>query len=174
MVAPTVEGLGSKLGALLFQFPPHDELAAPAFAAELQQFLSRLPRGVPYAVELRNPGLLTAAYANALRETGAVHTHNVWGEMPNLQDQARLIPPVARKPLIVRWMMRPGDSYAEAGKRFSPFSQLTRPDHVIRGQISSLVAKALAHGVPALVFVNNKAEGCAPLSIAELARILRG
>jgi hypothetical protein len=125
---------------------------------------------VPYAVELRNPELLTPAYARTLEHAGAVHAHNVWGSMPSVLAQARLIPPSARKPLIVRWLMRSGDDYEGARSRFMPFSRLAEPDFRNREDIATLIAKALAHEVPALVLVNNKAEGCAPESIFELAR----
>ena len=172
VIGPTLEGLKEKLGALLFQFSPQEVVQPAAFADELQGFLEGLPRGVPYAVELRNPLLLTTAYASALQAGGAVHTHNVWGNMPPILQQARSIPPVARKPLLVRWMMRRGESYADAGSRFSPFSRLVEHDHANRAQIARLVAKALAHDVPAFVFVNNKAEGCAPASIELLAQAI--
>jgi uncharacterized protein YecE (DUF72 family) len=172
VVAPVVGGLGDKLGVLLFQFPPQDASEPLAFAERLQAFLERLPRGVPYAVELRNPELLSKAYANALQATGAVHAHNVWGAMPSVLAQARCVPPVARKPLVVRWMMRRGDSYEEAGVRFRPFSRLVEPDAANRADIAALIGKALAHQVPCFVLVNNKAEGCAPASIVELARAI--
>ena len=41
-----------------------------------------------------------------------------------------------------------------------------------RRDIATLIAKALAHEVPAFVVVNNKAEGCAPASIVELAKTI--
>jgi uncharacterized protein YecE (DUF72 family) len=170
VVGPVVEGLGKSLAVLLFQFPPQDAREPRAFAERLATFLERLPKGVPYAVELRNPELLTPAYARALEQTGAVHAHNVWGSMPSVLTQARSIPPVARRPLIVRWLMRPGDDYEGARSRFLPFSRLAEPDLGNRDDIASLVAKALAHDVPAFVLVNNKAEGCAPESLFELAR----
>jgi hypothetical protein len=127
---------------------------------------------VPYAVELRNPELLTPAYAGALEATGAVHAHNVWGSMPSVLAQARLIPPAARRPLVVRWLMRKGDDYEGARSRFLPFSRLAEPDATNREDIATLLGKALAHHVPCFVLVNNKAEGCAPLSIFELGRAL--
>jgi len=171
VVAPCVEGLGSKLGAILFQFPPQDLGATSStFAARLAAFLQRLPRGVTYAAEIRNSELLTPAYASALAETGAVHAHNVWGNMPSVLQQARLIPPPARRPLIVRWLMRRGDDYEGARSRFQPFSRLVEPDLPNRRDIATLIAKALAHDVPAFVVVNNKAEGCAPATLVELAR----
>lgn len=170
VVGPSVAGLGAKLGAILFQFPPQDVGHPSAFADQLSGFLRRLPRGVSYAVELRNAELFTPAYASALESAGAVHAHNVWGNMPSVLQQARLIAPVARRPLIVRWLMRRGDDYEGARSRFLPFSRLVEPDLPSRRDIATLIAKALAHDVPAFVVVNNKAEGSAPASIIELAR----
>ena len=170
VVGPSAQGLGPKLGAILFQFPPQDVGDPSAFAEKLAGFLQRLPRGVSYAVEIRNAELLTPGYASALASAGAVHAHNVWGNMPSVLQQARLIPPAARRPLIVRWLMRRGDDYEGARSRFLPFSRLVEPDLANRRDIATLLAKALAHDVPAFVVVNNKAEGCAPASIIELAR----
>jgi len=172
VVAACALGLRSKLGALLFQFPPQALGEPGAFADRLQAFLERLPRGVSYAVELRNTELFTPAYARALACSGAVHAHNVWGSMPSVLTQARLIPPVARKPLIVRWLMRPGDDYEGARSRFLPFTRLAEPDLASRDDIATLIGKALAHQVPAFVLINNKAEGSAPASVFELARAI--
>jgi len=174
VIASCVPALGKKLGAILFQFPPQDLGHPLRFAERLQAFLERLPRGVPYAVELRNPELLTPTYARALTESGALHAHNAWGAMPSVLAQARLIPPSARKPLIIRWLMRRGDSYEAARTRYLPFDRLAEPDLSTRAELAALLGKALAHDVPAFVLVNNKAEGCAPASIVELARALAG
>ena len=172
VVTPCTLGLGKKLAALLFQFPPQEAGDPGAFADRLQAFLERLPRGVPYAIELRNPELLTPAYARALAASGALHAHNAWGAMPSVLTQARLIPPPARRPLFVRWLMRRGDGYEAARSRFLPFNRLAEPDLATRADIATLVSKALAHDVPAFVLVNNKAEGSAPASIVELARAI--
>jgi uncharacterized protein YecE (DUF72 family) len=170
VVAPAVEGLGSKLGALLFQFPPQDAGDPRRFAAELHAFLARLPRGVPIAVELRNAELLTLDYAAALTDTGVVHCHNVWGQMPALLTQAKRLPAATRRPLVVRWLMRRGLDYETARVRYAPFDRLAEPDPLNREAIAMLVAKAAHFDVPALVLVDNKAEGCSPESVVALAR----
>jgi len=173
VVGPTVEGLGGKAGPLLFQFPPQPLDDAPqAFAERLHGFLRRLPRGPAYAVELRNAELLTPEYGAALLDAGALHCHNVWSAMPPLLQQARAIPPGARRPLLVRWLLRAGDNYEAAGQRYQPFDRLREEDPQSRTAIATLVAKAHAHGVPALITVNNTAEGCAPDGIALLAEEL--
>jgi len=169
VVAAATEGLGSKLGALLFQFPPQEAGEPGAFADELHAFLSRLPGGIPYAVEIRNAALLTPAYAAALEDCGAVHCHNGWTAMPPVLAQARQIPPAARRPLVVRWLLPQGLAYEDAVRHYAPFDRIVTEDPASRVALATLVAKASMHGVPGLVIVDNKAEGCAPESIVRLA-----
>lgn len=173
VVGPVQTALGDKLGALLFQFPPaRDSEDAAAFASELGAFLSRLPAGVTYAVELRQSGLLTPAYAQVLADNGAVHCHNAWSGMPPVLAQAKQVLPAARNPLIVRWLLAPGERYEDARDRFRPFDRITREDVPVRSAIARLVAKAAARGVPSLVLINNKAEGSAPASAFRLAQAI--
>lgn len=170
VVEPARRGLGEKLGAILFQFPPAVlEQTPEAFAGALGAFLSRLPRGVTYAVELRVPDLFRAAYGEALAQAGAVHCHNAWSGMPPVLEQARQLPAATRSPLIVRWLLAPGEVYADARDRFRPFDRITREDLPVRSAIARLVSKAAAHGVESMVLINNKAEGCAPESAFRLA-----
>ncbi|MFT3925996.1 MAG: DUF72 domain-containing protein [Myxococcales bacterium] len=169
VLGPCVRGLGSKLGVVLFQFSPEESEPPGVFAERLRDFLRRLPREVPCAVELRNPQLFDRAYAQALADAGALHCHNVWGAMPSALKQASRIPPSARKPLVIRWLMREGDSYQDAEARCAPFDRIVREDEENRLLLARLVAKAHAHDVPAYVLVDNKAEGSAPHSIVRLA-----
>jgi uncharacterized protein YecE (DUF72 family) len=173
VVQPLANTLGPKLGAVLFQFSPAREAPEPqAFADELAAFLSKLPRGIPYAVELRDARTFTPAYADALVEGGAVHCHNAWSAMPDVLSQAKLMPPAARRPLIVRWLLARRERYDDMRQRYHPFDRITREDVPVRAAIARLVAKAAAHAVPALVTINNKAEGCAPESAFRLARAI--
>jgi uncharacterized protein YecE (DUF72 family) len=172
VVAPALEGLGPKLGVVMFQFPPQDVGTGQGFAARLGAFLSALPQGPTYAVELRNADLVSPAYGEALAAAGAVHVHSVWSSMPSIAEQARRLPPATRRPLFVRWLFPRGDSYEAAGARYEPFSRLVDEDGASRAAVADLVTRALAHDVPAIVTVDNKAEGCAPESITRLAREL--
>jgi uncharacterized protein YecE (DUF72 family) len=167
VIAAMAEGLGDTLGAALFQFPPQDTSDPRRFAERLHTFLRGLPQGIPVAVELRNRALFTADYGAVLADTGAVHCHNAWSAMPSVLDQARALPAATRKNLIVRWLLKPGDDYAEAEQRCAPYHRIVAADPGRRGEIAQLVVKAHQHGVPALVLIDNKAEGSAPWS-AEL------
>jgi uncharacterized protein YecE (DUF72 family) len=172
VVGPFVEGLGAKGGALLFQFPPHAVDDPEAFAGELHAFLTRLPKGVVYAVEIRNAELFVPAYSNALEDAGAVHCHNVWTRMPTLTAQAKRISPRARRPFVLRWLLRPNDTYERANARYSPFSRVVEQDETTLTLAASILAKVHLHGIEAFVLVDNKAEGCAPESVARLARAI--
>lgn len=172
VVPPIVEGLGAKLGVILFQFPPQDAGGPAVFARRLDEFLRRLPRGPTYAVELRTAALLGPGYGDALAAAGAVHCHNVWTAMPSPTQQARLLPAATRRPLMLRWLLRWGDPYESAQARFDPFDRLREEDAANRGGVAGLVTRAHRHGVPAIVTVDNKAEGCAPQSVFRLARVI--
>jgi uncharacterized protein YecE (DUF72 family) len=171
VVAPYVEGLGEKGGALLFQFAPQDLGGPERFAADLYTFLSALPRGPVYAVELRNRELVTADYADALAAVGACHCHNVLPRMPDIRAQAHLADPAHSAPwTIIRWMLATGMTYETAGRAYAPFNRMMAPDPAARRAVADLARDARAAGRPFLCTVNNNAEGSAPLSIEELAR----
>jgi len=170
VVAPFVDGMGAEAGALLFQFAPQD-LGTPArFAKRLETFLGALPRGVVYAVELRNREQLTAAYGDALAAVGACHCHNVHPRMPDIRAQAALVGSQRGPMTIIRWLLGPGMTYEEAGRRYAPFNRLAAPDPGNRRAVAELAREALAAGRTFLCTINNNAEGSAPLSAVELAK----
>jgi uncharacterized protein YecE (DUF72 family) len=175
VVEPYIEGLQKKGGVLLFQFAPQDfaALGGPAaFTDALGEFFSGLPRGPRYAVEIRNRECITADYGEVLRELGIGHCAVVYPRMPAIETQSRII--AATKPsfVVARWMLQPKLNYTSAVKRYAPFATLRDPDIPRREALARLVRQALAADVPALVIVNNKAEGCAPESIRALARAI--
>lgn len=172
VVAPFVEGLGAKAGVLLFQFAPMRvvQLGGSArFAERLHAFLSALPRGPLYAVEIRNTSLLTRRYAEAVHAAGACHCINAIGSMPEPVTQWRVTDGGQAPALVVRWMLARHLRYEGARDRYAPFDRIVEPDPRTCQSIAALVRRASAAGQPAYVVVNNKAEGSAPLTVARLA-----
>jgi uncharacterized protein YecE (DUF72 family) len=172
VVRPMLDGLGEKAGLLLFQFPP----MAPslvggksAFLQALHKFLTSLPKGPVYAVELRTPAFLTDGYADVLEETKVTHCYNVHPAMSPLKRQFAVVPPYFQRALVVRWMLHSGMEYEAAKERYRPFDRLVDEDPVARGQIATTVLDVTVAERPAFVIANNKAEGSAPLSLTLLA-----
>jgi uncharacterized protein YecE (DUF72 family) len=173
VVGPMLEGLGDKAGALVFQFAPQDLGAPLDFIERLFHFLEALPREGRYAVEIRNRQVLRPQYALALADAGASHCFTVHPRMPPLRVQWEKTSGVAwapEAPLVLRWMLRPGQTYDGARRRYEPFNQLVDPDPDNRRAVAELIRRATDSGREAFVTVNNKAEGSAPLTIFELAR----
>lgn len=175
VVGPFIEGLGSKAGPLLFQFPPQNVQAVGGpkrFVERLHGFLKGLPRGPLYAVELRNSELLTSAYCDALVDVGAVHCFNVHPSMPPIHEQYQLAQVTAGPGLVVRWMLHPNQRYEAARSRYEPFDRIVDEDPASRLAIAEMCLDADAADRLAVVIVNNKAEGSSPLTIGKLAERL--
>jgi uncharacterized protein YecE (DUF72 family) len=171
-IGPCMEGLGEKTGAMVFQFPPLGRAftARPhAFAERLEAFLSALPRGPLYAVELRDHALVTPAYRGALAAAGAHHCLGLHPRMPVASEQARQTGLDHSGPLIVRWNLHAGFAYEVAKARYAPFTRLVDEDITNRVSLARLCLDAAARGQPAFVIANNKAEGSAPLTLIRLA-----
>lgn len=171
VVRPFVEGLGE--GVLLFPFSPQAELTQRAFdfPGQLDRFLSALPRGRwRYAVEVRNASLLTPRFADVLEARGVLPCLVGWAGMPSVVEQAHLTRALMRPERVVRWMLHPGLAYEDAKANYAPFTVLKAPDPAGREAVVEVIRGAKA----AWVVVNNKAEGCAPLSISALAERLVG
>lgn len=172
-VAPCVEGLGPKAGALVFQFSPlgRSIVRDPArFAARLHRFLDALPPGPLYAVELRDAGLLGAPLAAALGATRARYCFGVHSRMPDIGAQASALAGLTPGPLVARWNLHAGYAYGAAKAHYAPFDRLVDEDPATRGALAERCLATLSAGHPAFVIANNKAEGSAPLSLIELAR----
>lgn len=175
VIEPVLEGLRNKAGPILFQFPPlgREQTNNPRrFAEDLYRFLHRLPEGPLYAVEVRNPELLTYDFAQALHHGGARPVLSVHPKLPDFSEQRRLLAEIAEGPLVVRWMLRPDRRYEQAKADFAPFNQLQAPDRIHRELIADACRQTLANDQPIYVIANNKAEGSSPLSLQRLAQLL--
>lgn len=173
VVGPAVEGLGDTLGPIVFQFSPERSRDADdslRFAERLERFLTALPRGPLYAVELRTRAFLTPQYADVLGRSGAVHCLNVHPSMPSLAEQWARIAIEDGRAVVVRWMLGAGMKYEEARARYAPFNRLVDEDPETRGEIAERSIAAAMRDIPVYVVANNKAEGSAPITLFALAR----
>jgi uncharacterized protein YecE (DUF72 family) len=172
VVCPFIEGLGAKGGPLVFQFTPLGRMLGKdpsRFIGRLHDFLTALPKGPWYAVEVRDPEVLNEEYVQALLDAGATHCLNVHARMPGVAQQAEVAAKTLTERVAVRWMLHAGMEYEEAKDRYAPFTKLVDEDPDSREAIAGISLKASRSGAEAIVIANNKAEGCAPETLRKLA-----
>ena len=88
--------------------------------------------------------------------------------------QAEFIPADAAPFAVIRLLMPPGNRYEERREALAPFNRLSEPDEGMRREVAALALMAAAKNRPVYILVNNKAEGCSPLTIRAIAEILAG
>lgn len=177
MVGPFLEVFRDHTGPFILQMPPAPRELSPQpvdFAGKLDRFLSALPKGARYAVELRDPKLLTPEYVGVLAARGAAHVYNYVTAMPMPEEQAAAVPAETASFTVIRLLLAPGTRYNDRREEFSPFDKIAAPDLEMRRQVVALARAGVSLGRDVFVLVNNKAEGCSPLTIRALAELLAG
>lgn len=175
VLGPMQAHFAEHIGPFVFEFQTiarTAKLGAADFAMRLDAFFGQLPRGVTYAVELRNQEYLGPEYFAVLRTHGVAHLFNSWTRMPTIGEQFLLHDAITADFLVARALLRPGRSYSTAVDAFAPYDHVQDENPELRGDLAALAKAALELRVPAYLIVNNRAEGCAPLTITAVARQL--
>jgi len=166
-----LEPFRNQIAAVIFEFgtfsrASYDRLRD--FLADLDAFLERIPQGVRYGVEIRNPDLLRPEYFECLRRHGVAHVYNAWTRMPPLARQAAIPEAATAGFTLVRALLGRGRSYEQAVKEFSPYSEIKDPNEEARAALRAIITQSIEWRQPAFVFVNNRFEGNAPETIEAL------
>lgn len=174
VIAPFREKIGPVM--LEFsQFYPGMISSGSEFTERLDKFFSEIPeiKDFQLAVEIRNAGWLKPPYFQMLQSHGVSHVFNSWTRMPTLEDQLSVTKDFRFKCYPARLLLRPGMKYEAAVEAYSPYDKIQDEQPETRNAAASLIERALEMGVPAFVFVNNRCEGSAPLTIDGILEILR-
>lgn len=181
-VLPCLDGLGPKLGVLVFQISPLPwsvlqdtatlwrQLAA--VLASTRAALQHAPQ-VIVAVEVRDPLLLSPELAQVLKAHGATYCLGLHGKMPPIEPQLVFLRQLWPTPLVCRWNLNHSFGpfgYQAAQEKHRPFNALVSADTHTRAILARTVRGITGAGQPAFVTISNDAEGCAPLSILRLAQ----
>lgn len=168
------EAIRPQVGLLMFEFSRFyktDYEHGRDFVAALDTFLGRLPKGWPYAVEMRNQHWLQPDYFACLARHGVTHVFNSWSAMPSVSEQMAL-PGSRPNPALVaaRFLLKPGRSYEEAVKTFQPYDQTREVNEEARAAGVFLLKEGKAAGPSrkTFIFVNNRLEGNALETIAAM------
>jgi uncharacterized protein YecE (DUF72 family) len=146
-------------------FPKKTYSQPREFLADLDRFLSQLPREFRYSVEIRNPEYLGGEYFGCLRSYGVAHVFNAWTRAPELEMQLRMPEAFTADFAVCRALLRRGRSYEEAVNLFSPYEEIKDSNPEGRRALRDLIAHARGNRQAAFIFVNNRFEGSAPLTI---------
>ncbi len=138
------------------------------FLDRLDPFLSGLPREFRYAVEIRNPEFLEKDYFACLRGHGVAHVYNAWSRMPELRYQMAIPDSVTADFLVSRALLRYGRPYEDAVSLFTPYREIQDPNPEARESMRILIGRAREDRRMLFLFVNNRLEGNAPLTILSL------
>ena len=174
VLAPYQRSFTSDAGPFVFELTPMPQGAIEerALVARVDDFISRLPGGGQrWAFELRNAELFGKRWVDMLRANRAAHVLTYWTAMPALREQLRA-KAITAPFTVVRLMLPPYTRYASRKADFAPFDKLAEPQPEMREDvIAALRAAAEAGCDEGFVVVNNKAEGSAPLTVRELAKM---
>ncbi len=177
VLGPMREHFADHLGPFIFEFQAiakKDKVSGADFAGHLDRFFSQLPTDARYSVEIRNRDYLCDEYFAVLRQHGVAHVFNAWTRMPAIGEQLLLHDAVTAPFIVSRALLRTGRSYAQAVDAFAPYDHVQDENPTLRADLAALAKAALELRIPAYLIVNNRAEGCAPLTIAAVAERLKG
>ena len=190
-IQPALQGLGHKVGALVFQISPlpRAQLAElPALIERIGALLAAMPPLAPaapdgvLALEVRDAAFLAPGHAPQLaqalraarqaRGNPITYCLGLHAKMPPIEEQLPLLRALWPGPLVCRWNLhrRHGAyGYESAKAEYAPFNRLQDPDPETRAHLARVINGTCGAGQNAYVTINNKAEGSAPLSVLELA-----
>ncbi|MSU64244.1 MAG: DUF72 domain-containing protein [Pedosphaera sp.] len=166
------ESIRGNVGVVMFEFSrfyPTDYEHGRDFVADLDTFFARLPKGWPYAIEMRNKQWLAPEYFACLSRHGISHVFNSWDAMPPVSEQMAIPGSRTNLELIAaRFLLKPGRKYEDAVKAFQPYDKTREVNDEARKAGAALVKEGKAgDGKPrTFIFVNNRLEGNALETIA--------
>jgi uncharacterized protein YecE (DUF72 family) len=158
----------AKTSLIIFEFGHMGRALQPGFLERLDPFLAALPPEFRYAVEVRNPEFLAADYFACLRAHGVAHVYNAWSRMPELGSQVAIPDSATAGHLVCRALLRRGRVYENAVAAFAPYTAIQDPNPEARDAMRILIGRAREEKRMLFLFVNNRLEGNAPLTILSL------
>jgi uncharacterized protein YecE (DUF72 family) len=160
-----------KTAVLIFEFGAFGRRSFAGlgeFLDGLDPFLAALPPQFRYAVEIRNPEFLEKDYFSCLRSHGVAHVYNAWAKMPELRHQMAIPDSATADFLVSRALLRRGRVYEDAVGMFAPYTEIQDPNPEARESMRVLIGRARENKQFLFLFVNNRLEGNAPLTILSL------
>jgi uncharacterized protein YecE (DUF72 family) len=158
---------------LIFEFGTFSQKHYPGvdeFLQDLDPFLETIPKTYRYSVEVRNREFLTPQYFSCLRDRGIAHVFNAWARMPELHRQIGREDAYTADFTVARGLLAFGRPYEKAVEAFSPYDRIQEENPAARKSMRDLIERSRRTRQSAYLFVNNRLEGNAPMTIEAIVR----
>jgi uncharacterized protein YecE (DUF72 family) len=164
----TMDLFGNKLGPIVFQFPFFNRSIfqdRPEFLDRLVPFLTKLPRGYKFAIEIRNQGWLDAEFAGLLRDRRIALVLQDRSWMPSPSELK--FNPITADWTYIRWL----------GDRRAIEEQTATWDRTIVDRTSELSGwvdychQIRKRGVLIYAYANNHYSGYAPATVEHFRKL---
>jgi uncharacterized protein YecE (DUF72 family) len=164
---------GRKLGPVMFQFEYLNRAKMPskeAFFERFRKFISRAPKGYRFAVEIRNPNYLSAAFFDFLKDCGCGFVYLEGYYMPSIGLVHDKFHPQTADFSIIR--LHGGDRVEIESQTAEVWDRLFSPKPEAIDAAARIVRGNAWSRIITYVNVNNHLEGSAPLTIQRLIEAL--
>lgn len=176
---PALELLGPWLHAVIFEQEyqkKEGRLPTEETAGQIEAFFREVPADGRYHLELRTEAWLSGPVLDVLERYGVGQVLSHWTWLPPLSRQFSLAGKrfLNREAAVIRLMTPRGVRYEDAYARAHPFNALLsgfQTPGMVEDTLK-IIQAATGTGREALVIVNNRAAGNAPLLAREIARRL--
>jgi uncharacterized protein YecE (DUF72 family) len=171
------ELFGKNIGLLMFEFSrfyDSDYQHGRDFVADLDRFLAGLPKGWPYAVEMRNKYWLKPEYFECLARHNITHVFNSWEASLPVSEQMALPGSRTNTHLVAaRFLLKPGRKYEDAVKTFQPYAKVQEVNEDARKAAAALIVEGERYEPrrKTFIYINNRLEGNALGTIAGILEI---
>lgn len=169
----TLEPMRGKLGPIMFKFEYLNKKkmsSKKALIERLDEFFDQAPKGFDYAVESRNPNYLTEDFFNFLKDRGLGFVMLEWYYMPPIADVAAEHDLRTADFSIIR--LHGPDRQAIEARTGELWDEIVDPKDEGLKATASIIGQNVGRGIMTFVNVNNHYEGCAPLTVQRLLRLL--
>ncbi len=168
-----IEPLASKLGLLMFQFEylNKDKMdSRKQFLENLDAFFSALPKGLPYAVEIRNPKWIDSSWFSFLQgqQVAPVLLQGYW--MDDITSTLQRYGSNLGNKACIR--LHGDDRQGIEKVTGADWSRIVTPRDNELTHIAPLIAKVAKEGTTLYININNHYEGSSPISISKLETFL--
>ena len=170
-----IEALKRKRGVIIFEFSTFHQPSGmnfKRFAELMDRFLSLLPEGYEYAVEIRNREFLTADYLKLLSSYNVAHALNNWTRMPSIIEQVQLAGILTAPFAVARALLKTGRTYEQAVELFQPYDRVKEELPDLRAGLAETIRCCLDQKKSLYAYINNRAEGNSPKTIEGILDML--